>query len=154
MPEVYARIATEQIRAYMAGQGLPTPPNPGVEVNRLGLMELHRYNMSLTSLELGEITLTGCSYAGRGRSRLEAWTGVIPDRPLVADGVSIKERYLPDSIRLEVRGIRWTSTMRYHVQELGLPLGGGEATFSGKGRMWCAIACSVLSCYRGVVSGA
>ena len=138
----------------MAGQGLPTPPNPGVEVNRLGLMELHRYNMSLTSLELGEITLTGCSYAGRGRSRLEAWTGVIPDRPLAADGVSIKERYLPDSIRLEVRGIRWTSTMRYHVQELGIPLGGGEATFSGKGRMWCAIACSVLSCYRGVVSGA
>ncbi len=46
---------------------LPTAPREGREYRRLGTMEIVRYNLSYTNIELGEAKLLGCRNKGANK---------------------------------------------------------------------------------------
>jgi len=63
---------------------LPTAPREGREYRRLGTMEIVRYNLSYTNIELGEAKLLGC----RNKGANKWWDPVENELDEIGDSVS------------------------------------------------------------------
>lgn len=129
----HTTVANAQLQEYMRDLVLPTPPLPGVERMRSGLLESYRYNISILTLKLGRMSLVGCRYKGR-HPLSESIT--LNERKAFNSQVSSWSRFLPDSIRIKIPDVEFTLSLRYHVQELGAYLGGGPVILKGMGTIW------------------
>jgi len=84
--------------------------------------------------------LIGCRYEGRESYAWEAFIDGFHDLGYTLTGIdrldSVRSKYFPDSIRVEVSGIEWTERMLYEVRSLGIYMGGGNVSVAGEGSMW------------------
>lgn len=141
LPRVFESIAAEIAGDYANTSLLQlSAPNPGVELNVIGLfMSIFRYNMSVTALTVERTWLRGCEGHTRDRpSWLEVLAAYVPDLSSLQSrqASSMKARYLPDAIRVDFTGVRFTVSMRYDVYQFGVHSGSGTATITGAGTLW------------------
>lgn len=141
MSPLTVAIANVIVATFMAEHPLSAlaPPPEGVEVNTYALTtNVYRANNTLESFSYEGIKLYGCERDGieRERSWFERLLDATPDALSDVWGVapaSVKDHYLPDAIRMEVTGVRFTGTLKYHVTQLGIPAGSGDLRYEAGG---------------------
>jgi len=141
LPSVFVAVAMVSVGEYTNASLMQlAAPNTGVERNVIGfVMSIVRYNMSLLALTIDRAWLWGCEGDSRDPpSWLDVLAVYVPDMSSWRYGhvSSMKVRYLPDTIRVDLTGVRFTVSMRYDVHQFGVHAGSGFATITGVGSLW------------------
>ena len=141
LPRVFIAVAVDLAGEYVNASLVQlADPNPGAELNVIGLvMSIVRYNMSVLAFTIEHAWLRGCDGDMRDHlSWLDILATYIPDLSSLRPGrvSSMKARFLPDKIRVDFTGVRFTVSMRYDVHHFGVHAGSGRATISGVGALW------------------
>lgn len=141
VPLIVNQIAMNHV-AVFANKSLQklVIPNPGAERNIIGsVMSIVRDNMSVRNFAIERMRLQGCGGDTTDNlSWIDVLAGYVPDVSSWRHGesASIKARYLPDTIRVDLTGVRFTVAVRYNVYQLGVQTGSGTATLVCAGSLW------------------
>lgn len=141
LPIFFTQVVMEHVGVCMnTSVAQRAIPNPGAERNVIGsVMSIVRHNMSVQTFSVERVWLQGCDTDMPGHSSwFELLAAYIPDMSSsrYVQPSSIKARYLPDTIRVDLTGLRFAVTVLYDVDQFGVHAGSGTATVTGAGSLW------------------
>lgn len=143
LPTLFNKVATEEAATYTNTSRIQLAiPHTGLERNVIAnILTILRYNLSVPTLTFEHAWPQGCiSQHNEQLSRLERLTLFITHThsspPQIDHKTHFQARYLPDTLQMEFTGVRFTVTVQYDVQQLGIHTGSGIATLTGTGSVW------------------